>query len=57
MAPGVISSSWFGFFAPAAVPMERRMQIADALLSVARDTAAQRANERAKRGAEEEVAF
>ena len=42
VAPGVISSSWFGFFAPAAVPMERRTQIADALLSVARDKAAQK---------------
>lgn len=42
VAPGVISSSWFGFFAPAGVPMERRAQIADALLSVAGDKAAQK---------------
>ncbi len=42
VAPGVISSSWFGFFAPASVPMERRTQIADALLSVARDKTVQK---------------
>ncbi len=35
LAPGVISSSWFGFFTQTAVPEARRQQIAGALLEVA----------------------
>lgn len=37
VAKGVISSSWFGYFAPSAVPPERSQQIAEALLQVAKD--------------------
>lgn len=35
VAPGVISSSWFGYFTQTAVPQARRKQLADALLTVA----------------------
>lgn len=37
LAPGVISSSWFGYFIQSAVPEARRKQIADALLNVANE--------------------
>ena len=37
VAPGVISSSWFGYFIQRAVPETRRKQIADALLKVANE--------------------
>ena len=37
VAPGVISSSWFGYFIQTAVPEARRKQIADALLKVANE--------------------
>lgn len=40
VAPGVVSSSWFGFFAPASVEPQRRALIAESLLQVARDSAA-----------------
>ena len=35
VAPGVISSSWFGYFIPTATPPERRQQIAEVLLKLA----------------------
>lgn len=35
VAPGVISSSWFGYFLPSAVSAARTKQIADAILKVA----------------------
>lgn len=37
VAPGVISSSWFGYFIQSAVPQARRQQIADAILKVANE--------------------
>ena len=37
VTPGVISSSWFGYFIQTAVPEARRKQIADALLKVANE--------------------
>ena len=37
VAPGVISSSWFGYFIQTAVPEARRKQIAEALLNVANE--------------------
>ncbi len=37
VAPGVISSSWFGYFIPTAVPEVRRKQIAEAVLKVANE--------------------
>lgn len=41
VAPGVISSSWFGFFTQEQVPQARRTQISDALLKIASDPAVQ----------------
>lgn len=41
VAPGVISSSWFGFFTAQAVPAERQSQISTALLKVASNPASQ----------------
>ncbi|WP_442596985.1 Bug family tripartite tricarboxylate transporter substrate binding protein [Parapusillimonas sp. JC17] len=37
VASGVISSSWFGFFAPAATPADVQKQIVDTLRSIAQD--------------------
>jgi tripartite-type tricarboxylate transporter receptor subunit TctC len=41
VAPGVISSSWFGFFTAQAVPAERQSQISNALLKVASNPSSQ----------------
>lgn len=41
VAPGVISSSWFGFFAPSKVPETRRAEIVNALQKVAASPVAQ----------------
>lgn len=41
VAPGVISSSWFGFFTAQGVPAERKELIANALLKVASNPASQ----------------
>lgn len=41
VAPGVISSSWFGFFTQEQVPQVRRTEISDALLKIASEPAVQ----------------